>query len=283
MSKIVIVTESGSDLSAELAKEYGVHIVPMHVSFGDVTKDDGFFPSTEIGDYFNITGQVPMTSGCNPQDFQRVFEEILDMEPEACILHLAYSAATTCSYQSAITAAEGNPNIRSVDTKNVSVGLACIVVRMARLLKRHPEWTLDQAAEVAGEISKKARFCFVPGQLDYLKAGGRVSNKVALIGNILNIHPRIDLMDGTLIATQKYRGKIDRILTRILKEYPIEEQLDQKELWICYTPKFPETSQELAVKLAKQMGFQRVHMVKTGGVITSHSGPNSFGVAAFTK
>ena len=33
MSKILLTAESGSDLTPELAKEYGVTIVPMHVSF----------------------------------------------------------------------------------------------------------------------------------------------------------------------------------------------------------------------------------------------------------
>ena len=41
MSNIVIVTESGSDISAAEAAELGVEIVPMHVSIGDVTIDDG--------------------------------------------------------------------------------------------------------------------------------------------------------------------------------------------------------------------------------------------------
>ena len=43
MSKIRIVAETGSDLTPELAKAYGIELVPMHVTFGSKTLDDGSF------------------------------------------------------------------------------------------------------------------------------------------------------------------------------------------------------------------------------------------------
>lgn len=44
--------------------------------------------------------------------------------------------------------------------------------------------------------------CFIPDELEYLRAGGRVSNAVALCGKLLGIHPRIELLDGQLVATK---------------------------------------------------------------------------------
>ena len=44
MSDIVLVAETGSDIPVETAKQYGIHLVPMHVSFGTITLDDGTFP-----------------------------------------------------------------------------------------------------------------------------------------------------------------------------------------------------------------------------------------------
>ena len=41
MKKIVLMAETGSDITPELAKEYEIYIVPMHVNFGDETLDDG--------------------------------------------------------------------------------------------------------------------------------------------------------------------------------------------------------------------------------------------------
>ena len=33
MSKIILVAETGSDITPELAERYGIEMVPMHVSF----------------------------------------------------------------------------------------------------------------------------------------------------------------------------------------------------------------------------------------------------------
>ena len=45
--KIIITAETGSDISKELAKEHGIVLIPMHVSMGDQTLDDGTFPAEE--------------------------------------------------------------------------------------------------------------------------------------------------------------------------------------------------------------------------------------------
>ena len=45
MKHIILVAETGADIPPETARQYGIYIVPMHVSFGDGTRDDGAFPS----------------------------------------------------------------------------------------------------------------------------------------------------------------------------------------------------------------------------------------------
>ncbi len=107
MSRVVLVAETGSDICPELAQKHNIHLVPMHVTFGDETLDDGAFPPEEVCNYYDRTGTLPKTSGCSPEDFEKVFAAIHAAHPDAHILHLAYSAATTVSYQSAKIAAEG--------------------------------------------------------------------------------------------------------------------------------------------------------------------------------
>ena len=63
MSNIVITVESGADMPEKLAEHYGIHIVPMYVQFGTVSRADGTFPPTDVCRYFEKTGKVPKTSG----------------------------------------------------------------------------------------------------------------------------------------------------------------------------------------------------------------------------
>ena len=89
MNPILLMAESGSDLTPEMARKYGVTIVPMHVSFGGETRDDGAFPVTEMFDHYANTRDLPRTSGCTPHDFEVVLDRLDAEYPGQPILHLA--------------------------------------------------------------------------------------------------------------------------------------------------------------------------------------------------
>ena len=283
MSKYVILAETGSDITSDLAAQYGIYLVPMHVSFGDEMRDDGAFSPKEVCDYYDKTGKVPKTSGCNPEDFTRIYEKIFSEHPGCHIIYMAYSAVTTCSYQSAKIAAEDNANISFIDTKHVTVGQCASVIRLAQEMEAHPEWDLPTIEQAAEEISRSVRMCFTPSNLDYLRAGGRVSNATALCGNILGIHPKIELLDGYLKATKKYRGKMEKIVLKLIEDYTKEENLVLDELWLGCTYGFSNELKEKAIEFAYSLGYKKVNWMYAGGVITSHGGPDAFCMAGFVK
>lgn len=283
MGKIILMAETGADIPPELAKRYGIQIVPMHVSFGSSTRDDGSFPSEEICSYYQSAGELPKTSGSTPEDFRQALDDVHREYPQAHILHLAYSAVTTCSYQSAKIAAEGRDYVTSLDTKAAAIGQCAVVIRMARLLEEHPDWEIGQAVHAAEDLIDRARMCFIPDQLEYLRAGGRVSNAAAMCGKLLGIHPLIEFQDGYLAAAKKLRGKLSVLAPKLVEDYAAREQLERDELWLVWTPGFPDALRGPVEDAAKRYGFQNITWVKAGGVITTHSGPSAFGVAGFKK
>lgn len=281
MSRVILVAESGSDITPALAAACQIHIVPMHVAFGGETWDDGAFPPEEICDFYRRTGILPKTSGCTPEDFARVFDAIHARDPQAEILHLAYSAVTTCSFHSARLAAEGRDYVTSVDTQAVTIGQCAIVVEVARRLREHPEWDAARAARAAQTLSRRARMAFIPGELEFLRAGGRVSNAAALCGQLLGIRPKIEILEGELRATQKLRGRMEVLIPRLVEDFIRSNHLDQKEIWMVRTPGLSGHLIQSAQETARRCGMQEVHWVPAGGVITAHGGPGAFGAAGF--
>lgn len=282
MNPILLTAESGSDLSAEIAEKYGVTIVPMHVSFGGETRDDGSFPVTEMFAHYANTRDLPRTSGCTPHDFEVVFERLQSEHPGRPILHLAYSACTTCSMHSGVLAAEGREDIHFVDTKHVSAAQGAVVIAVAEYLKENPEAAIDEAVSKAEEISGKVRMGFFPGDLDYLRAGGRVSNAAYLGAKLLSLHPLIEILDGKLMSTKKYRGSMAKVVNKLTGEYV--EQLDTAQpLYFIYGEGLDEKIMRDAEKIAADKGFEHVSWVQTGCVIAAHSGPGAFGIVGFAK
>ena len=283
MKNIVIVAESGSDINQELAKEYDITIVPMHVSFHDNTLDDGSFPIAQIFDFYQKTGELPKTSGCTPNDFEKVFDELHSQYPQAHILYLAYSSVTTCSYQSATIAAYGRDYITMVDSRQVSLGHGAIVMEVAKRLMENPNISLIELVAYANDCIQRAHMCFLPNDLEYLKAGGRVSNMAYIGAKLLHLHPVIEIIDGKLKATKKYRGKLMRVACQMLMDYTEMYQLHKDCLWMIYTFGLAEDIKKEMEAMAKTLGYQSIIWVQANGVITTHAGPSSIGFVGFTK
>lgn len=284
MKKIILVAETGSDVNAELAKEYGVEIVPMHVSFDTETLDDGAFPVEKIVEYYQSTGKLPKTSGSTPGDFEKRLDEIHAANPNAQILYLAYSAITTCSMQSCVIASEDRDYVTIIDTKQVSAGQCNIVIAMAELLNENPDMTMEEAVAAAEELISRANMCFMPDNLEFLRAGGRVSNVAFLGARILNLHPVIEILDGQLMATKKYRGKMNKVAAQLVTDYAEKYDLDRDAcLWFVYVTGFSDEVRAVVENAAKEAGFKKTRWIQAGGVITTHGGPAAFGLAGFSR
>ncbi|MFA9379229.1 MAG: DegV family protein [Lachnotalea sp.] len=283
MCNIVLLAETGSDLPKETAQRYGITLVPMHVTFGDVTLDDTTFPVEKICDYYVEHQELPKTSGCSPEDFRVVFNAIHEKFPEKHILHLAYSAVTTCSYQSAIIAAEDRDYVTSIDTKQVSAGQSVILYRTAEMLEKHPGTSVTEAIKLIETFCKQARMSFITEDLEYLKAGGRVSNVVFMGSKLLNIHPAIEIENGYLVAKKKYRGRMERIVVKLLEEFTQKENLVKDHLWLLWSVGLSIEVRLLAENAAQKLGYKKITWIKTGCVITTHGGPGAFGIAGFVE
>ena len=234
-------------------------------------------------EHYKATREPPRTSGCTPHDFEVAFGRALEENPGAQILYLAYSACTTCSMQSAIMTADGRKDIRIVDTKSVSAGQMAVVMRVAKALREHPEMTMDEAVAVANDAIAKVRMGFIPGDLDYLRAGGRVSNAAYLGAKILGLHPLIEIQDGKLISTKKYRGSMARVIAQMAREFPEQSGLDKGEIHLIYGDGLAEDVRHDAERILTENGYQIKGWVRTGCVIAAHSGPGSFGIVGFAE
>ena len=282
---ILISAETGSDISRELAEELGILLIPMHVCMGDETLDDGTFPPEDVCAYYDRTGKVPTTSASTPYDFESVYDRVFAEDPDAQILHLAYSAVTTCSYQSGVLAVADKPyakNVRLMDTKHVSAGQRSVVLTVYEWLQPHPEATLNEAATFAESCCKKTRMCFIPKNLDYLRAGGRCSNAAALVGNLLQLHPCIEVTDGRLFAGKKYRGKLEKLAPSVLHDFDEKHQLSREQICFINPPYLEEAVRTALDAEAAAMGFKKITWVKPGCVITCHGGAGAFGIVGTT-
>ncbi|NYE07571.1 DegV family protein with EDD domain [Bacillus niacini] len=279
MRRIILTTESGADLPEELAKKYNVQVVPMHVIMDGKDYLDGSLAVTEIYDYYERTRKIPSTTSTNSHEYLEFFTKIKNDFPECTIVHIGYTSKASSSFQNAIIATEGLSDIFLIDALNVTGGLTAIVMYAVTLLENEPSIDPERLVEMIKLVVPKSRLAFVPGSLDFLRAGGRVSNLAYLGGALLKIKPRIELVDGNLTSTKKYRGSMDSVSEKLMRDYLDHYNIDRKQLYLLYSIGLDERIKQRMTEIASEAGFNNVIWIQAGAMISTHAGPGGVGVS----
>ena len=279
MSDIVILAETGCDVGAAEAAELGIELVPMHVAIGQKTIDDGSLPPAEMLEECRQLGVLPRTSGCTPADFAAVYDRVHAARPEAQLLLVGYSAVTTCSFESARTSAEGRGYVHMFDTAHVTIGQGLVVTEVARHLAANPQISVEELQAWGEAFARRVRMGFIPGDLGYLRAGGRLSNAAFVGATLLRIKPVIELVGGRLVATKKLRGSMEKAALGLMDLLASQGEYDGSLCYFVKSPGLPESVQRAAEEHARELGFAAWRWYETGNVITSHCGPGSFAMA----
>jgi DegV family protein with EDD domain len=279
MRKIILTTESGADLPDELAVKHNVQVVPMHVIMEGKDHLDGSLPVTDIYDYYERTKKIPSTTSTNSHEYLEFFTKIKNDFPDCVIIHIGYTSKASSSFQNAIIATEELDDIFLIDALNVTGGLTAIVMYAVTLLENEPSIEHAQLVEKIESKVPKSRLAFVPGSLEFLRAGGRVSNLAYLGGALLKIKPRIELIDGNLVSTKKYRGKMDVVSEKLMRDYLDQYDIDRGQLYLLYSIGLDEKIKQGMDEIAIETGFKNVKWIQAGSMISTHAGPGGFGIA----
>src|SRR5699024_1319600 len=105
-----------------------------------------------------------------------------------------------------------------VDSCNLSTGSGLLVVAAGKMIEQGMD-----AASIAEALRKRTAKChasFILDTLTFMHAGGRCSSVAALGANILKLKPciQVDNRDGSMGVGKKYRGTLDRVLVKYVKD-----------------------------------------------------------------
>lgn len=283
MKRIILSTESVADLPKELIDKYQIQIIPMHVIIGGKDYLESELSVEEVFDYYNRTKKVPTTTATNVQEYHNLFEKIRMDFPESIIIHIGYTSRASASFQSALIAARNFEDLFLIDTLNVTGGLAAIVIYAATLLGEEPFIDHVHLIQKIESVIPKTRLAFVPNTLEFLRAGGRVSNIAFIGGSLLKIKPCIELKEGKLVPTRKYRGKMSNVAEKLMRDYLYKYNINRKQLYFIYSIGLDKRIKRRMDEIAKEAGFENTLWIQAGATISTHAGPGCFGIAGIEK
>ena len=101
---VKIITDSGSDISQEYAKQIGLRVIPLVFRFGEQEYNDGVDLSNfEFYEKLENCDELPKTSQISPYRYSEVFKEETADGSEA--VYLSISSGVSGCFQSATLAA----------------------------------------------------------------------------------------------------------------------------------------------------------------------------------
>ena len=280
MSKIKVLTDSGSDITLEQAKEFDIGFIPICFTFdGETVLEDKYDMGTdEFYKRLRETGDIPKTTQITPGKFSEVFSSYANDYDELIVFLIGSNTSGT--FQNAFNAkaeVEENCNLKIhlVDTQLLSMGYGYPVIRAAQMVKEGLS-----SSEIISKCEAMMKSCytlFAVETLDFLKKGGRIKTATAIIGGMLDIRPILTVTDGLVHAIDKVKGE-KKVFPKFLSllEPKLAEMKNPKV--ILLNADVPEKIEKLAGMIKEKFSLEPTINSSVGVIIGAHAGPGVIGV-----
>ncbi len=280
---VKILVDSSSDFDENEAKEYGIEMVPMEITFGETTYLDGVNLShKEFFEKLIESVEIPKTSQINEFRFSEAFEKLTQNGDEVVAIVLSSKLSNT--YNSAVKASKKfGGKVFVVDSLNACIGERVLILYALKLIKQN-----KSASEIADELNKKKKdikVLAVLATLKYLRKGGRISSLAAFTGELLSIKPVVAVVDGEVKLVGKAIGskKGNNLLNQEI------EKCGGVDFEMPYCVAYSGLSDTFLQKYLKdhahiwQHETNEIPTYMIGSTIGTHVGPDAIAVAFFKK
>lgn len=275
MKKVVITVDSAADLPKNIAKEYGIEIMPMHVVINDKEKNDGVdINAPELFDYVEKTGVIPQTSAVSPGEYADFFDKFTS--ENKAVVHLSFCSELSSTCRNARMAAQNGEDVYVVDTLNLGGGIALLALKACEMRDKGVS-----AEEISKKITQKihnVKVSYLLDSIDFLRRSGRCSAAAAFGANLLGIKPCAAMVGGRIEVIKKYRGKTKAVRLQYANEQLEKaENIDFSTVFIYHSGVDESELYEIE-NLLRNAGFKQVITAFTGCMISLHSGRNAIGI-----
>ncbi len=276
----VIMSDSCSDLTADLVKELDLLIVPLSLTIGG--KEYYNFPDERdisFSAFYDLLRKErkSSTSAVNTTAFISYMEPVLASGKD--LIYLAFSSALSATYNASVMACtelrEKYPErkILVVDSLCASLGLGLLVYLAVQ--EKNKGKTVDEVHDFTEKTKLKICHWFTVDDLFHLHSGGRVSRTSAVLGSMLNIKPVLHVNnEGKLISVSKARGTGNALKALLEKMAQTVTDPEEQTIFISHGDCI-DRANELVAMIRSKFSVADIIINYVGPVIGSHSGPGT--------
>ena len=271
-----IVTDSSSDIPADVARRLGVAVVAQNVHFGtDDFEDNVTIMPDQFYSMLAASRELPRTSQASPGRFMDVYDDLGRDADGIVSIHISSKLSGTCnSARQGASASSAACPVEVIDSGQGSMGLGLAVIAAAEAANRGAG--RNEVADLARDASARAQCFTLFETLEYLRKGGRIGKAQALLGSVLKIKPMVILKDGEAHPLGRARTfpRGLAMMRQTARDFaPIES------LAVMHS-----TTPEIAAEVAGDLGDllpagAEPYITRFGPALGVHTGPGAIGIA----
>ena len=274
MKPYIISADSTLDMPLELIRKDDIRVIASYVTMGEETVDDWpDLTQRQLLDYVKASGKLAKTSAANPSDYEDWFRKLA--EEGRPIVHVAKSSGVSSCYENACMAAKEVGNVWVVDSKSLAGGTSMTILAALATDLTDPA----EVAEFMETYRERIEGSFIIETLEFLCKGGRCSALAAMGANILKLRPEIIFDGGHMRPGKKYRGVYRKCVYEYLNDQLAKLPGYETDLvYINHTIQDPAFLEELKAYVREKTGCRELIEYPASSAISTHCGPNTFGV-----
>jgi DegV family protein with EDD domain len=274
-----IITDTTAGLPRELTAKLGIPVIPQNVIFGEKSyRDDTELDTATFIKMLKESRQLPKTAAPSPELYKPYFQQAAE-KGEAVIV-VSPSEKVSGTYNSVMTAREEfkNADIRVIDTQSVAGNLGTLAL-LAHQMAQEGKTADEIEASIKGLIPRGRTF-FLIDTLEYLQKGGRIGGARALLGELLQVKPILQIKDGQVAPFEQERTK-KRALAKLV-ELVCEQAGKSPDPHPCVMHvEAEEDAKALVNTLSSSLNIQNFPIYELPPAIVVHAGPKTLAVGFF--
>ncbi len=275
---IRIVSDTTCSLPQEVIDEYGIILIPVHLTIDGLTVRDRFdMPAAMFYEQLARSGDAPQTTQPSVEEFKTLYRGILMDNPKATVFSIHMSSALSGTIASAEMAADSLPSadIRVIDTHSLGAGHGLMVLRAAKVARETGDPV--QVMQALASARKSMGGYLVLDTLHYLAQSGRLGRAARLLGGLLHVKPVLTLTNGSIETYQRCRSRVEAL--NALSDLSMSRGAGKmRHLGIMHTA-CGEEAEVLAARLREELEPDTVIISELSGAIGAFLGPRALGVS----
>lgn len=279
---IKITTDSTCDLPTYLLERHQITVIPLGiVKSGRLYRDGVDLHIADIAAHVDAGGEIATTNAVNIADYEDVFRPLA--ERYDAVIHFNIGSSFSSCFQNARLAAEDIPEVYVVDSANLTVGHGMLVLAAAEAAEAGK--SVGEILDMVEAMRSRIETSFILDRLDYMKKGGRCSAVTALGASFLKLHPCVEVIDGKMSVTKKYRGSMEKVTADYIQErLTNREDIDVRRVFLVHTCIQTPELVALARKVLEEDGrFREIIETQAGCTIFCHCGPGTVSIDFMRK